>query len=324
MAKYYHKNNSKDTSGTPGYMAPEVMWSKNHTKAVDYFALGIIGYECMKGERPYLGSRKDIKEKILSKQVQITKNDIPPGWPLEAAHFINSLLQRKPNKRLGFKGVSEIKEHSWLKYYPWRDLYLGKIESPIKPDTAENYDIHYCNKPDRIGHQTYERYIKLIGNSSYPSKFKEFYYFNRDTINERELLNKMFKNPHLLYFEELTGNTKPNDDQPVINRNILKNKVLEEEEEKKEECFQYETTDYQHAIIKKKRINILNSQKGTLFHMYNVFSNGLNTTLLNNNDNATNRISYYHKKKLGKNDLSMNGSYSFRKGHVSFKSNVFY
>ena len=76
MAKYYHKNNSKDTSGTPGYMAPEVMWSKNHTKAVDYFALGIIGYECMKGERPYLGSRKDIKEKILSKQVQITKNDI--------------------------------------------------------------------------------------------------------------------------------------------------------------------------------------------------------------------------------------------------------
>ena len=58
--------------------------------------------------------------------------------------------------------------------------------------------------------------------------------------------------------------------------------------------------------------------------MYNLISNGLSTTLVNNNDNAINRISYYHKKKLGKNDLSMNGSYSFRKGYGSFKSNVFY
>ena len=56
---------SSETSGTPGYMSPEVMCNQKHSYGVDYFALGIIGYEFMNGKRPYLGkSRKEIKEKI--------------------------------------------------------------------------------------------------------------------------------------------------------------------------------------------------------------------------------------------------------------------
>ena len=62
IAKKYEKDNSKETSGTPGYMAPEVMCSQNHSFAVDYFALGVIGYEFMKGVRPDNGKcRKEIK-----------------------------------------------------------------------------------------------------------------------------------------------------------------------------------------------------------------------------------------------------------------------
>ena len=38
-----------EPSGTPGYMAPEVIQSRNHSFPVDYFALGIIAYECMQG-----------------------------------------------------------------------------------------------------------------------------------------------------------------------------------------------------------------------------------------------------------------------------------
>jgi serine/threonine protein kinase len=50
IAKFYQKENSSETSGTPGYMAPEVMCAQNHTLAVDYFALGVIGYEFMIGK----------------------------------------------------------------------------------------------------------------------------------------------------------------------------------------------------------------------------------------------------------------------------------
>ncbi len=49
IAKNYQKENSSETSGTPGYMAPEVMCAKNHTIAVDYFALGVMTYEFMNG-----------------------------------------------------------------------------------------------------------------------------------------------------------------------------------------------------------------------------------------------------------------------------------
>lgn len=44
-------------------MAPEVMFRKAHGIATDYFAVGVIAYECMMGKRPYIGkSRKEIRE----------------------------------------------------------------------------------------------------------------------------------------------------------------------------------------------------------------------------------------------------------------------
>ena len=42
-------NNAEDTSGTPGYMAPEVICKMNHSYPVDFFALGVIAYEFMTG-----------------------------------------------------------------------------------------------------------------------------------------------------------------------------------------------------------------------------------------------------------------------------------
>ena len=42
VARVWHPDNAKDTSGTHGYMAPEVMCRQNHGVAVDYYALGIF------------------------------------------------------------------------------------------------------------------------------------------------------------------------------------------------------------------------------------------------------------------------------------------
>jgi serine/threonine protein kinase len=92
VAKLFQKENSSETSGTPGYMAPEVLCAKNHSYAVDYFALGVMAYEFMLGVRPYLGkSRREIKEVVLAKQVQIKRSEIPDGWSVEAADFINKV-----------------------------------------------------------------------------------------------------------------------------------------------------------------------------------------------------------------------------------------
>lgn len=50
IAKKNLSDNSSETSGTPGYMSPEVMKSKNHSFPVDFFAIGVIGYEFMNGK----------------------------------------------------------------------------------------------------------------------------------------------------------------------------------------------------------------------------------------------------------------------------------
>ena len=90
VARVLKPDNSAETSGTPGYMAPEVMCRQNHSYSVDHYAVGVMGYELMMGRRPYNGkSRKEIREEVLAKQVQIKKNEIPEGWTIEAADFIN-------------------------------------------------------------------------------------------------------------------------------------------------------------------------------------------------------------------------------------------
>ena len=97
IAKLWQKDNSKESSGTPGYMAPEVMCKQNHGVSVDYYAIGIIAYECMMGRRPYNGrGRKEIRDNILSKQIKINPKEIPEGWSKEAVDFINGLIKRKP------------------------------------------------------------------------------------------------------------------------------------------------------------------------------------------------------------------------------------
>jgi serine/threonine protein kinase len=142
IARVWRPDNANDTSGTPGYMAPEVMCRQNHGVAVDYFALGVIAYEFMMGRRPYQGkSRKEIRDQILAKQVQIKKHEIPEGWSLEAADFVNRLIQRKPINRLGLNGPAEVKAHPWLKNYPWQKLLNKEIEPAFLPSQKDdNFD----------------------------------------------------------------------------------------------------------------------------------------------------------------------------------------
>ncbi|OMJ84213.1 hypothetical protein SteCoe_14700 [Stentor coeruleus] len=139
IARVWTPENSKDTSGTPGYMAPEVIFRQNHGIAADYFAVGVILYELMMGRRPYIGrDRKEIRDQMISRQARVS--EIPEGWTMEAVDFINKLIQRKSSSRLGNKGFGEISSHPWLKDFPWKDLSLGALTSPYIPRSQDNFD----------------------------------------------------------------------------------------------------------------------------------------------------------------------------------------
>ena len=191
IAKENMPDNKSETSGTPGYMSPEVMKALNHSFPVDFFALGVIGYEFMKGERPYVGkNRKEIKEQILAKQVELKAEDISEGWSKESADCINKLLIRKPENRIGYKGINELKLHPWLKYYPWEMLYNKTLPSPFIPENKDNFDRRYCESSDAITEETKLRYEEILMDDIYKSAFKKFYY-NTDEEHKRKNSNKL-------------------------------------------------------------------------------------------------------------------------------------
>lgn len=78
-AKYFSDIKRSDTSGTIGYLAPEVLVGEHQTACVDFFAVGVILYEIMTGKRPYMGTdTKDLKVQ-MRKQVTIKSSEVPIG-----------------------------------------------------------------------------------------------------------------------------------------------------------------------------------------------------------------------------------------------------
>lgn len=43
---------------------------------------------------------------MLAKQVQLKRNDLPDDWSVDALDFINKLIQRRPEQRLGINGIA--------------------------------------------------------------------------------------------------------------------------------------------------------------------------------------------------------------------------
>ena len=220
IAKENMIDNSSETSGTPGYMSPEVMRGKNHSFPVDYFAIGVIGYEFMMGRRPYYGkNRKEIKEQMLSIQACIKKDEIRQGWSPESADFINKLLIRKAENRLGSKyGVLEMKEHPWLKYYPWKELENKSLPAPFIPEKKDNFDKRYCESIDKIGEETKMRYEEILEGESYKNSFKNFYY-NKDEVEYKKKLEKKIKSDeninNKILSEKISITTNPSNNNNI-------------------------------------------------------------------------------------------------------------
>ena len=58
------------------------------------------------GKRPYEGkNRAEIRDEIMRKDIELTQEDIPFGWPPSLCDLINKLLKKNPSERLGINGV---------------------------------------------------------------------------------------------------------------------------------------------------------------------------------------------------------------------------
>ena len=186
-------------SGSPGYMSPEAMFKEKHSYVSDFFSLGVICYEMMMKKRPYIGkNRQEIKEKMSKEQIQLKNNEIPKGWSSEFVDFINKLLIKNPENRLGYKGISELKSHPWLRYYDWKMLYLKKEKAPFIPPKKV-----VCSEENVVENRkdsNAKKFLKTKQSELYQKAFSNYKYFNKYSKKCQEKLKK-FGNPHNIYDE---------------------------------------------------------------------------------------------------------------------------
>ena len=195
IAKIINEQNISDTSGTPGYMAPEVIQGKNHSFPVDFFAIGVIGYELLIGHRPYRGkNRKEIKkmmslgeDDILIKEEDNKDNE----WSSQCINFINRCLRKNVEMRIGYHfGIKELKAHNWFNDLDWKKLYNKKLETSFIPKDEKNYDKKYCENNDQISNSTLERYKEYMRKDNYMKIFEGYTYFNNDVNNINTIENE--------------------------------------------------------------------------------------------------------------------------------------
>ena len=227
IALEYHRgeNGVRSASGTPGYMAPEAITNKRQEFSVDYFALGVIVYELMLGERPYQGkNRKEIKEQMMNLEIKLDKDDLPEDWKDEnIIDFINKLLERKKKKRLGFKTDLEVKNHPYFNNISFDLIENMKFESPFIFDTEDNFDDSYAQmqENDSIYEGNKEIFIDEVNESN---MFKDFYYNIEDVLIQNNQIAEGKENKTKTDLTSKTSNKKNGEDTSIVIHNIKSKK----------------------------------------------------------------------------------------------------
>ncbi|KAF9017238.1 kinase-like protein [Hymenopellis radicata] len=110
--------------GTPDYTAPEIILKAVYTRAVDYYALGVITYELLDGKPPF---------DTPSRGPVLTKETITISWPRphiipnDARRFITALMWHDPDVRLGCNGPFDVYEHSWFAEMDWCQMWEKEV-----------------------------------------------------------------------------------------------------------------------------------------------------------------------------------------------------
>jgi hypothetical protein len=130
------------TCGTPDYFAPELIASKGHNHAVDWWCLGILTFELMVGHPPFESATPmQIYQKVAK---GIGKVAFPKKLGPDLENIVKSLCHPTPSERLPMKRgeTRNIKEHEWFKNtnFDWQAMESLKLTPPYQPTVKSKKD----------------------------------------------------------------------------------------------------------------------------------------------------------------------------------------
>ncbi|CAO3699077.1 unnamed protein product [Rhizopus stolonifer] len=128
-------------AGSFAYIAPEVLLKRGYLASVDWWSLGVVCYELLFGRRPFRGkSNEALQQSIIHDTLEFPSQHKASE---HAVHFIQSLLTRDVNARIGVgkQGFHRLTSHPWFAGLDWEKLRHEEIDPPFVPDNKKaNFD----------------------------------------------------------------------------------------------------------------------------------------------------------------------------------------
>ena len=167
------KNYTNTVTGTPHYMAPEILLGQGYGFSCDYWSLGIIAYETYYGIYPFGRNAKDPID--VYKEV-IKKDVIYNGGLNKIIQLIGGLLTKNETHRIC--SLEKAKQYEAFKDFDWEDLKDFKIIPQYIPKKVilksyEEYNVKYLQHLRQLESKIQESDDLL---SSYDEKALSFKY----------------------------------------------------------------------------------------------------------------------------------------------------
>lgn len=137
--------------GTPEYFAPEAIVNMGHDRAVDYWALGILIFEMTTGSVPFEGGDSMSTYQLILKGQIVFPEKFPPA----CQKIVTLFCQKKPQRRLGYLNIDDVKRHHWFTGFDWQSFTALKMDSPYKPNVKHDEDVSNFDKYEEISHTAF-------------------------------------------------------------------------------------------------------------------------------------------------------------------------
>lgn len=152
------KDFTNTITGTPHYIAPEILTGKGYGFSCDYWSVGIIAHEIYFGEHPFGKNAKDpidVYREIVKKEIRFQSGD--PGIVL----LIKSLLKKKVAERLC--SLDQAKLLEIFVDFKWNEMIDLRLAAPFIPKISQNKDF-----------KTYSiKYLSYVKNELEANKKKD-------------------------------------------------------------------------------------------------------------------------------------------------------
>uniref|UniRef100_A0A7S2FKJ3 cGMP-dependent protein kinase n=1 Tax=Octactis speculum TaxID=3111310 RepID=A0A7S2FKJ3_9STRA len=136
------KGSTRTVCGTPEYMAPEILLGRGYNIQVDWWAFGVLLYECLAGYSPFAGSNADDQSQIFRNITSLKYRFSKRFFDDDAVSVVKSLLVLDPKNRItaGPEGSVPLEAHPWFADIDMEKMIQKEIVAPWVPVVTDPLD----------------------------------------------------------------------------------------------------------------------------------------------------------------------------------------